>query len=307
MIFDSPAQTVFIDTHTPALTGEGSFNIILSPSFYWVKRMALPVKYLREVKKLLPSIFEEILPEGTYSYSAYREEDEYLLFAYSDKLILDALADKGIRPAQIKKVYFAQSEFGGMETPIDLGDGFALSCQNGVVVKLPAVLIEGAQPYDTTGHKLSRQGVELARYAHIADSRSQLLAALSMVLLIALFAFEWAFTASRASAVDAQRAEVFEQHGLQQTRLQNSAVLERLEREYERQRKVRVLTAALLGMKLQQEESLQRYKLEASKMTVEFALSSRARVKTMTTLLDREGAAYQQQYKAGILRLEVAL
>lgn len=307
MIFDSSSQTVFVDTDTPPLQSDATFNVILSPSYYWVKRLALPVRYLHEVKKLLPSLFEEILPEGKYSYSAYRDGEEYLLFAYNDKAILDALGEKGIKPAQIKKVYFAQSEFGGSETPIALEGNSVLTRQNGVIIKLPSVLVEGAQPYDMAAHKLSKQGVELARYAHIADRKSQMLVVLFMGLLIVLFAFEWTITVLKASEIDKERSALFEKHGLQQTLMQNRAVLNSLEKRYERQIKIRTLTAALLGITLQKEESLQRYVVEDSKMTVEFALTSSARAKAFTAALKRADAEYKEQYENGILRLEVVL
>jgi hypothetical protein len=60
-------------------------NIILSPSLYWVKKMSLPVTNVREVKKLLPSIFEDSLPVGHYSYTAYKHGEDFMLFAYEDK------------------------------------------------------------------------------------------------------------------------------------------------------------------------------------------------------------------------------
>ncbi|MDQ7066925.1 MAG: hypothetical protein Q9M40_02365 [Sulfurimonas sp.] len=69
-------------------------SIILSPSLYWVQKLSLRVKYVREVKKLLPSIFEDMLPAGQYSYSAYKRGDDFFIFAYEDKAILKLLQDK---------------------------------------------------------------------------------------------------------------------------------------------------------------------------------------------------------------------
>ena len=70
--FRSKAKAFFVDVNSPSYLLEAPVNVILSPSMYWVKRVTLPVKYLYEVKSLIPSLFEENLPEGKYSYSAYR-------------------------------------------------------------------------------------------------------------------------------------------------------------------------------------------------------------------------------------------
>ena len=97
--FRSKADAFFVDTDSPACTLEGPVNVILSPSMYWVKRVKLPVKYLREAKSLIPSLFDENLPEGKYSYSAYKDGDSFLIFAYNDKEVLDRIAEKGIPSA----------------------------------------------------------------------------------------------------------------------------------------------------------------------------------------------------------------
>ena len=108
--FKSKAKAFFVDIETPPYEGSGSVNIILSPSTYWVKRVDLPVKYLRDVRSLMPSLFEEHLPQGKYSYYTYKDGESFLIFAYNDKEVLDLMAEKNITSANIRNVYLAQSE-----------------------------------------------------------------------------------------------------------------------------------------------------------------------------------------------------
>jgi len=57
-------------------------DIILSPEFYWVKKVSLNVKFTNEVKKMAPSIFEGILPNGEFEYRVFRVSDNsYVLVA----------------------------------------------------------------------------------------------------------------------------------------------------------------------------------------------------------------------------------
>ena len=85
MKFNTQLKTLFLDPHSEIEHTDEKVNIILSPALYWVKRQTLPVKYIRDAMKLLPSIFEESVPEGHYSYSAYKDGDTFVLFAYDDK------------------------------------------------------------------------------------------------------------------------------------------------------------------------------------------------------------------------------
>ena len=115
-------DTIFLDTNSNDFTNKESVNVILSPSLYWVKKVSLPVKYLRDVKPLLPSLFEDILPDAVYSYFVYKSEEEYFIFAYEDKKIFNLLNSKGIPASHVNNVYFAQSEFGGVDGAIKIDE-----------------------------------------------------------------------------------------------------------------------------------------------------------------------------------------
>ena len=306
MAFNTKAKTVFIDTDSPIIVSEEQLDIVLSPAYYWVKRVTLPVKYLREVKKLLPSLFEDILPEGKYSYTAYRDGDAYMIFAYNDKAILDALSDKGIKSAQIRRIYFAQSEFSDLERPVSLGDDILVQ-QEGVIVKLPSLFAEGAVPMHLEGHKCSSHNVVLARYAHIADKSSLIWFMSFMVVLILLFGVEWGITNTKTAQIEAENSGVFEKYKLKSTMIQNEAVLQRLEKRYGEQVKIRTISKAVLGLRLGQGEKLERLDILESKVVVEISTASSGRVKALAMQLKRAGLNFKEQFSDSLLRLEMAL
>ena len=99
MKFNTKLKTIFLDPNSDKsvinnydndsilVTDDASkkrekVNVILSPSLYWVKKLSLPVKYVREVKKLLPSIFEDTLPKGNYNYTAYKSGEDFFGFEH---------------------------------------------------------------------------------------------------------------------------------------------------------------------------------------------------------------------------------
>ncbi len=74
MQFNRQHKILFLDPNYPAVCGDEKVDIILSPSLYWIKKISLPLNSLREVRTLLPSIFEDMLPDGIYSYSVYKNQ-----------------------------------------------------------------------------------------------------------------------------------------------------------------------------------------------------------------------------------------
>jgi len=93
--FKTDLEVIFLDPDVALEQGDGRLIVLLSPALYWVRAFELPVKSEKEAKKLLPSLFEEFLPEGEFSYYGYFEEDRYIGFAYEEESIRSVLAQKG--------------------------------------------------------------------------------------------------------------------------------------------------------------------------------------------------------------------
>lgn len=306
MGFKSRARLVFVDTEPIEVHEQEKLDIILSPRFYWVKRQSLPVKYLREVKKLLPSLFEDTLEDEKYSYSAYKEDDSFLLFAYKDKEILERLQACGIDAAHINNIYFAQSEFSQLENGARFSDT-ALIVKDGVVVQLPKAFVAQSTPIDIQNHELSKHKIELARYSHIADDTSMRKFMIFMGVLIALFASEWAIVASKLDAIAAKEEQVFEKEGLRASNIQNQAILTRLDKRYNRQTAIRNLSGLFLDIKLQEGERLQRLELVKNSVVAEFSIAQKTRIKAIDNLVAQSGFKYTKTYDKQVLRFEVAL
>jgi len=305
--FKSKAKAFFIDVDSPACPFEGPVNIILSPSLYWVKRVKLPVKYLREVRSLIPSLFEDNLPPAKYSYAAYKDDDSFLIFAYNDRELLDIIAQKGILSADINNVYLAQSEFDTIEEPISIGDESVLSLQNGVVVKLPAALAREAGTLDLEGHNFSKHSIHLTRINQIADRKSQVVFATILGILIFMFSAEWLITSAKASAIKEKESRVFAEHKLPATSFQNEAIYAKLNTTYERQILIRDITTTVLGIELAPEEQIQRLALEKNKVIIEIKSASLEAGAQRLSKLSKEFKETTDRYADGIYTMEIRL
>ncbi len=305
--FRSKAKAFFVDVDSPAYLLEAPVNIILSPSMYWVKRVTLPVKYLREVRSLIPSLFEENLPEGKYSYSTYKDGDSFLIFAYNDKEVLDLVAEKGITAANIDNVYFAQSEFDTIDTPLKIDAKSVLSLQDGVVVKLPAALAPDAIAMNLDGHTFSKHTIHLTRFNQIADKKSQKVFGSILTVLILMFTTEWLITASKVSAIIEKQGEVFSNHNLPATSFQNEAIHAKLNTTFERQSRIRDIVNLVLTLKLKPEEQLERIAMERNRMIIELRTESEATGSKTLSSLKREFKRTDGRFENGIYTMEIQL
>ena len=308
MGFKKIARPLFVDLHTPSNNDtDALFNIILSPSFYWVKRVSLPVQSLREVKKLLPSLFEDTVPKGAYNYYAYEDDDAYLVFAYDDKKILDLLTERGITPDQINEVYFAQSEFQDIDQAVSIDEKCALDLQDRVVVKLPGTLIENSTPLQLQEHTFSEHALELARYAHIATTKTVIRFAVITGTLILIFALDWIVSLSKIAEFDDSHLALYKERHLPATKVQNEAILASLKKEYNQQIKMRKLTDKVLHINLQKNEYITLYDLQGKKLVVELRVASSKRASEVIKALKKHSLSFKDNFDKSKLRLEFTL
>ncbi len=305
--FKSKAKAVFVDVDSPDYPLEGAVNIILSPSMYWVKQVNLPVKYLRDVRALIPSLFEDNLPEGKYSYSTYKNGDGFLIFAYNDKEVLDLIAKKGISSANINNIYLAQSEFDTLEAPVKISEKSVLSLQNGVVVKLPAALAPDASTLNLDAHTFSKHTIHLTRFNQIADKKSQKVFASILGFLIVMFTAEWLITSSKVSTLQAKQAAVFSQHNLPSTSIQNEAIQSKLNTIFERQSSIREILNLVLTIKLKPQEQLVHIALEKNKIVIELKTPSEATGEESLSIMKKQFKRTTARFENGIYTMEIQL
>ena len=87
-------------------------DIILSPSLYWIQKEHIPVKYDFQVKPLLKALFDDKLPaDDSFKYYFTKiKNNEYFIYAYSQKIIKNTIINSGIKLSNVNNIYFAQTE-----------------------------------------------------------------------------------------------------------------------------------------------------------------------------------------------------
>ena len=268
--FNKQIKTLFLDPISPSFELEEDVNVVLSPSLYWVKKVSLPLKYAREVKPLLPSLFEDTLPDGIYSYSAYKSGDEFYIFAYEDKVIIDTLSSKGILPTQVKNVHFAQSELFKLKGAIKVNETQSIYVKDEIVILIPCCWTEDSWDFNINSVSLSKHTISLKQFGHIVNDKSLYTFATIFSLLIILVALEYFITLQKVSSTSELRDKLFVKHGLKSTMIQNRSMLSEYKTLHKKQTSLRESTSNILSLKLIKEQRifLNSQKTNYSKNTV---------------------------------------
>ena len=256
--FKSHTCKIFLDSDVEAELEEGlKADVILSPALYWVRRFSLPVRSLKEAKKLLPSLFEEFLPEGDFDYYGYFDGDDFIAFAFEQRAIKKVLAEKKIPLSRVEGFYFAQNEIDKNLLPLRISERFILSEADGIVVRLPASFAPTAKKLDLKSiERLSSHQVHLEHFSTSIDKKS--LMALSFVLLgfLLLYGAEWFRLHQARVEAEQKKSEIFTQYGLLPTMMQNRALMKKYEKIDRTQKRFRTFFASVLHVPLKKEERL---------------------------------------------------
>lgn len=309
MIFNKKYKTIFLDPNSGAVSIDEKVNIILSPSLYWVKKMVLPVKSTREVKKLLPSIFEETLPDGKYSYSAYKSsnESEFFIFAYEDKKILDVLAEKNISLTDVANVYFAQSELLFIDGAMKINESQSVYIKDDILVLVPCCWVEEKSELDLSSLTLSKHKIPLQQFGHIVDIKNFYSVGIALIVLIVLLFSELFITLQKRDNILELKDELFAKNALQPTMFQNTAMLKKYKTIHQQQTNIRKYISSLLSLQLKQNEHITLISLKERIMVVNISGTDESAYSHITSFLTAKGVVFKPTYKNGILHLEIAL
>ncbi len=307
MKFKKEYQTILFDpTKRYSFEKDVKVNVILPPSLYWVQKVQLPVKFVRDALKFLPSLFEDQLQEGQeYNYFTYKDGENFIAFAYKQDEILALLAKQGITKGNIEALYFAQSEFSHIKESIILNKEEVLTLKDGIVILLPKEWVSNVKALDTTTLKLSKHQIELTQFGDL-DKRKFFTLSFILVLFIALFGFEYFATTLESEKLAQKRVEVFEKYNLKATTFQNRALLKKYEKIEKKQRKIRKVVALISGVKLKEGDFLNLIFLKERKIIASFSGKTQQK-EYIVKKLKAKGLKLHSSTKKEQLFVEVAL
>lgn len=269
--FNSNKVIGLIDKYTGKIKVADKINIILTPSYYWIKRAYLEVKFSSAALKYAPSIFEGMLPEGNYAYYAVKTKKEFVFFAYDPDEIISSLKQKGIQASQIAGIYFAQNEMTGITSPIQCNATDAIVLHNGTVLQVKKYLVDESTLKRSLDDvkQLSKHKITLSK-SSITHSIKEL-RPLIIVLgaLIILFTTQL-FMSFNQEEILKSKPSVFKEYKLPETFLQNSSIEKKLRQDFKAQKSFRKLFFAILKLPLSERQKVINLSYEKNKFSIIF-------------------------------------
>ena len=274
-----------MDKKTKKVSHAKKFYLILSPSLYWFKKESLAVSP-HQAKKIAPSVFEGILPEGEYSYYIYRNGEEYWFFAYNDREIIQKLNNLDIKPAQIIKVYPAQVALKNITSPVTI-DETTLANENGTIVVLPKNLPTQSRLFQESDIYFAKNSLPLKTYS--STFSEELLVQITIILLVAIIAytFEVFMHKKDINTLIAKEQHIIQKYHIPQTSFQIKSILSSLHKIQKEQLDLRKKFDYLLRMPLLPTEYFTKVEF-AKNITLEIILSSAKRAPLLQKYLAKE-------------------
>ena len=307
--FKQAQRTIYLDSMTNVeFDPQLKYNIILSPRLYWVKKLSLPLKNAKEVKKVARTLFEESLPDDvSYSYEAYKKGEDFFVFAYNDAEILALVEEKGIAFANIAAVYFAQSELDELEGVYRVNEAEALQVKEGVVVLLPSEWFEELKVLDVEGIKLSKHRLKLQHFSSFIEKSSLnkiiiALALMVVVLLVELFLYK-----HQVTLLAQEKDTIFSKYQLKPTMMQNRAILQHYTRKNSEQKKLREALLALLQSHLKATQKIESIEYANALLKVTISNVNAQEKNRIVALLHQKGVKFTTKMQGSNLFVEVKL
>ena len=277
-----------IDKQTAKVNVVDKINIILTPSFYWVKKAFLEVKFSSAALKYAPSIFEGMLPEGDYAYYVVKKKDGFMFFAYDPDEIIQSLKNKGLNASQISGIYFAQNELENISSPVSCNHDDVIVLHDETVLQVKKYLVDESTVVQNIDDvkQLSKHKIILHKssVAHSIKELRPLL--LTLGALIVLYATQLFFSYQQYESVS-QKPSVFKEYKLPLTFIQNSSIEKKLSKNFKAQKSFRKLVFAILKLPLSQRERINTLSYDKEQFKIVFEADNFARLKDVKLSLEK--------------------
>jgi hypothetical protein len=307
-IFKNNSKILFV-SKADRIEQRDKYSVILSPEFYWVKKVTLPVKKERDALKLAPSVYEGFLPDGEYAYEVRKVDDAFIMIAYDKKEISKALDKIFPYRSDIVDIYFAQDALVDIEECLAVNDHIALSNMDGTIIQIPRACTNTQERLDEMMDRavVGKRKVKLSSFDNtLLSSKEIILIATIFTLLFLSFFAEYLVYKRALNALDEKRMALIEEHHLPRTSMQLKSIKKSLHKKFERQKKLREILFALSKLSLEPGEYIESIEETTKETVVEIYITSKEREDAIKKMLPPTMQIKESQVNDKILKLKIA-
>jgi hypothetical protein len=307
-IFKSNNEIFYLTNNSP-VQEKGVYDVILSPEFYWVKKVELPVKKVSAAKKLAESIFEGSLPSGEFAYDVSKAGDEFIIIAYDKDSISKTITQKFTKEAKVNSIYFAQNEFADLEDCCGIDRDSSLVNLNGLIMQVPRVCTESKREIGSylNNKKLSNKKITLSVLSSsTVESKELYLFTAGFFILLASFALDWYNYKKATLALEDKRAEIISSNHLPRTSIQLNSIKKSLTKTFKSQKKIRDEVFAFNSINLKDGEYIDSINANTKESTIVIKVDSSAREAEIKSQISKKVSIKSSEFRDNFLIIKVA-
>ncbi|GAB6075070.1 hypothetical protein [Nautilia lithotrophica] len=203
-------------------------DIILSPQYYWIKKIDIPLKSLKDAKKIAKSLFNL---DSSYIYDAFELDNKF--FAYAIKKDLKLNIDK----KYINSIRLAQTELYNYDK-INVSENHSIQKIDDLLFCFPNV--ENAPDINDIISKIELSKNTISLYNRININKPLLISVGIIILLINIFFFLGYIQNKYAiNKLNQKKDNLLKKYNLPSTTLQLNSILNNLKKEDKKQTQLR--------------------------------------------------------------------
>lgn len=295
-------HNIFLDGNSTHTNIYDKVDIVLSPKFYWIRKAKLPVKSASRALKIAPSFFSDVLPDGDYKYKVVKKDDDFLLFAYQEDVILKAISDSNIDISLVNKVFFAQTELDKFEA-IDIQNDEILYKKDDVLIQVPASIFEqdfqsANMDYVIRHIKKTTSYISLDTYNKIIESSTSQKIIVALSFIMVFYFIEYFFIKQDLSRLAQKRDQAIKQYKIPSSTIVLNSIITSLEKKRINSILSRKELNTILSIPFKEEDYLKRVVLKTKKRNKEFFIQ--------ILLSDKDNATYYKDYLVDKMQIKTA-
>lgn len=290
---------------------EGTFDVILSPQFYWVKRVSLPVKRLSDAKRLAESVFEGSLPKGSYSYEVSKVDNgDFILIAYDREAISDVLKHYFTDRAKVQSLYFAQHACADIESCCSVDEKSSLVNLNALLMQIPRNCTDPKLTMEAYLKEAKLQGPKVklgSLEREVVDRKTFILLAASILLFVVALGIEYVDYKTQSARLQEARDALVAKYDLPPTTMQLESIKNRLFKTFQKQKRIRDVLSGLSKVALLKGEYIHSLEIDDKAATVAFEIQNPEREAALKSQLSKKFKILASTLNGKRLQIKIAV
>jgi len=280
LISNKKLKRIFLTKKTK-VDFKNKVDLVLSPEFYWVRKFEIPVKNEKEALKVLPTLYEDILPDEDFEYYCLKtDESKFICFAYNNNTILEHIKNSGLQLSQIRTVYFAQFQMESYES-FEIDEN-AYVYEKDILIKIPKNMILDIESLsnELEGSQFNNHKINMKFYSNVINSKYIYSLVILLGLLVAINALRYYSFDKENNNINERISKIKKNKNMPKTNIQTKSILQSMKKKIDSEIELRKAVAYILTFKKSRDsERIEKISFKENKIKVIFSNSTWRKIK----------------------------